>query len=424
MRVIAVMYAAAGLGIVFEQFQTITLMVVFLCMLYFAYKGQIVEVYPLAILFNDDLGSIAGGFSVYMMFVVVYALNLIMKTPRGRYGIISHSTLLKFPYYALALLFNSQMLMTNSISLQRFFIGVFVMIWTIDVIQEVIQTKEINKFLSYMSLTIAYAVILSAVTGFSNTYGGAFSMKITRAGLLGHGAGIDPNFAGLTITMGIIMLLMTDMKISLRIVAGIALAFGVFRTVSLTTAGISTVAVAMFFFIKAIKDKRVELIKYFITAFGVLIIVLVCYENIEKIGNQSMIDLKNRVDEAIVQLNVGDWNDVSSDRKMIVEEGMSYYNQQSYIKKLFGGNELYVLNKSTHNTYLQHLLQIGAVGLVILVLWASIKAFRWGTVKKSVNSKVFSGVLTLKICLAVFISTLAVNSGVALCLWVAILYYL
>ena len=298
------------------------------------------------------------------------------------------------------------------------------MIWTVDIVEEGIRNRTYQELINVVVITIAYTSLISGLSGYANTYGGAHNIAIARAGLLGHGSGMDPNFAGLTLVMGIIMMLMSTYRLSIKLLIGFAIAFGIIRTVSLTTLGTTLMALVLFFFIKAVCEKNVSVIKYVVGATVAIILLVVVYFNADKIGNRALIDFRDRVEETLMQLSIGEYNDISSNRIYIIEQGVKYFCNQGALKQLLGGNGILVLGKATHNTYLEHILRLGILGTTLLFIIATYKAYRWICHRKEYSHIIFAGILTMKICLAIFIYTLAVNQGVALCFWIAILMYI
>jgi len=421
MAIVLAMYAAAGAGVVFEQFQIYTLAFVVLCMAWLVFSGRTIEVFPLAIIFNDDLGSVPGGISAYMLFMALYVFDKVLRTPKEHFVKIQPYTIQKIPYYAIAVVFHLQMLMSQSISLKRLAIGIFSLVWAIDIFIEVRNSNKMHVLLKRMVLTIAYASLISAVSGYSSIERGAFGEYIERAGLLGHGSGGDPNIAGLTIVSGLIMLLMINMNSMVKLGIGAVLMLSVFRTVSLTTAAICACALFLFFLIKALYLKNIQVIKLIFGLIGMCVVIIVLYSNIEVLGVQSITNLKNRIDEAIMQIKIGDWSDVSTGRSDLAQSAIAYFQNQSIVRQLFGGNSLYVLVKIPHNTYLQHLLQFGIIGTSLLFIVGIYKLRCW-IVRPPINDvNIRSGVITLKICIALFIATISVTSGFSLCLWLVVL---
>lgn len=424
--VIVIMYASAALGIMLKQSQTVTMMIVSVCMLYLSYQGQIFDVFPLALLLNDDIGSIPGGFSIYFVCMVCYLLDF-ARYPNRR--IIGRSIALRrWGFYLFAVVYNVQLLVAGSLSLQRTMIGVFLMVWTVNVLEHMIYENGAERLLKIFVATTAFLVVISTLSGYQNIYGGAYGNHITRAGLLGHGAGADPNFAGLTIVVSFLLLLMSTYEIKTKVVFAVILIFGLIRTVSLTAIGVFSISIFLYTFIRAFREKQIWGIRVLSGLTVLIAIAVIIYNAADMLGNESLISLRDRIQEAIFQITIGDWNDVNSGRSSILSTGLIYWQSQGLLKQLFGGNGLFVLGYATHNTYLDMLLRFGAVGAggmalyILKCFYRSIRVFR--NPADNVSSSVTTGVIALKVSMLIYSSTIAINQGISLCLWTTILFFL
>ena len=422
---LVIIYSCAFIGAVFSNVQMLTLIIISVCMVALSTKGKIDYIFPIAILWNDALGSIPGGFTVYYVFFFCVLIDLLGRFQSRRAEM--KTTPGKLIYVLFSIFINFQMYASGATSVQRFLIGAFSMIWAYSTIERVIQKEEYNDFLFLSASAIALAIVASTISGYQGTYLGAFGTVISRAGLLGQGSAADPNMAALAIDTGFLLCMMSNMKKNYKIIFSCIFVFGLMRTVSLSGILFFGIAILLYLLFEAKYERGAWQLKVIGSLLAIIVLLFVFYYYADLTGNDTIISVRNRIAELFQQLSLGEFDDLSSGRFSVRQQGMSFFSQQGFIRQLFGGNSPYVVNNfATHNTYLEQLLRFGLLGFIVLSVAAIRKLVILTKLHYSgelgVPNNTVAGAIALKYMLFLFSYALSINGGCPLVIWAGVLY--
>ena len=157
------MYLATFIGTVYAGLQSLTIVVVSICMLLLTLKGKMVSIVPLSVFFNDAFGLLPGNIPIYYLFVMCFTIDLglrLYRKPRFRVDVG------RIIFILFSLVVNLQMYFTDFIRSERLLIYVFLMIWGYETIKKVEQENDFNNFFTLCSITIVFIVVVFPVPGF------------------------------------------------------------------------------------------------------------------------------------------------------------------------------------------------------------------------------------------------------------------
>ena len=105
----------------------------------------------------------------------------------------------------------------------------------------------------------------------------------------------------------------------------------------------------------------------------IVFVVLIGYNYLKSENNPVVLTVETRIQLKYDQLLSKDYNSASSERSKLWESNYSYYNSQTLLKRMFGGNYLTDFGfdnnfkQVSHQTYLDMLLNFGFVGAFFLL---------------------------------------------------------
>ena len=357
-------------------------------LVYSIYKKQLELLYFPLIFFDTVLVLPIGG-SFFPIYELAFLINLIInrkfKIPKDKMGILIGIYIFMGCAYV-----------SKTSTLISMCINAFIMFIIISDIY-----KDKNNRKNFL-IIFALGATVSGCYGLVHNNGINFGYGIRYAGSID-----DPNYSALFYVYGIIAILsVKSIKKKYKMLLLIVLFASLLRTISLTGIVGCIALVLLFNYIKNPK-KGFLLIFIFTVAFIIFLGM--------KIPSDSMLyGIHTRIINVIADLNIGDFNSITSSRNSIFKLYMSEFNSQSNIFRIaLGGKN--VINEPlfgvvSHNSFIDLLFMNGIIGLVFVITWFVIRIIYLIIKYKKTGDETYLGIAFIKITTLYFALTISIYS--------------
>ncbi len=245
--------------------------------------------------------------------------------------------------------------------------------------------KAVENFFKGIAFAVVLISIHAVLTGGVEYYeldvASKKSGELVRKGILGVGIG-NANYSAILLNMGLVSLWhFTKLKTVPKVLLSLPILYSLVMASSVS--GIMYLAVILLMGILLIKGKSRTII-VLVIIFAVLLASYNIYINLPSSIRFEQLDyLIERVVEKYNAYISGDFSQATTGRSNLISIYLDYiFNKQDAFGVMFGGNPLIikaVSNRSTHNTFINILLQFGVIGTVAfcaLVIWRFVVCFK------------------------------------------------
>ena len=237
-----------------------------------------------------------------------------------------------------------------------------------------------DKFLVAFAVAVTTDAIISLVSRTATKYDAS-----DRMGIIGIGSS-DPNIAAMIITLAIAIIISSQrLKVWVKIVALVILAFNLITTVSIS--GFLAVVLILLVFAIVMNKNSHNLSVLLVIVLGVVLAVylfpMLGITGEENAAGESVNYLEyfqEKLYDRVGRFFGDDLNRATSGRSELTRLNLEFFFEQSALKQLFGGNHVNPLGINvSHNTFADLLLRFGYIGtfaVIIMIIYSLLKCMQ------------------------------------------------
>lgn len=340
--------------------QTVLSIGIVVCCCLLLFSNKIHLAFPFMIFYNSFYGLVFG-VSVFRLYTICVLLNALIKfAQKAKDKTVRLKYLFPILVYTLYLI----LVMIPAIELVAsltLFVEVLVVFVMVSALINDLKVELKSFFRVY---TIVALISFFTGTLADNSIGGEYNYLRFMATFE------DPNYMGFFFTIAIFSLVtlkLFDKRI--RVIMIVVLYAMIITTLSITA---FVVNIALWLFYLLIM-KKIKWWSIFVIALVVALLVSLFNYGIENPDTPVLGDFSARIEEKLGNLESGDMGDFTTNRTDHAKDHWNYYLDQPVLNILFGGvpvNTRYIdphLKAAAHNEYIDMLLNIGLVGLMIML---------------------------------------------------------
>ncbi len=356
---IVLLLLVAGLtGIIPSTVQAV--LVIGLCALLLL-TDDLYLVYPIMIFYYSPFGQFAG-MSVYRYFSIMFFLSVLLRHFREKF------TLKWYVALTLAVMSSYALITFSSYNLRSALFLIFDILCIFILVKKyLLDDDKLKKFFTVYCFAAMLAFLTGVITGgvVENEVMNIEGEEVSRFNATFE----DPNYMGFFYTIAIFSVISLKLfKPWLRIIIVIALYMMMLASLSMT-AIVVNILVWMVYLVLTKKLK----VKTFIVIILVAAVLVALYNyGLENSDTPILGALSYRIDDKLSSLFSRDYDELTTNRTLITDKHLQYFNEQSVFKKLFGLNVVTsthtMLGSVAHNELVDMMLNVGIVGMLALML--------------------------------------------------------
>ncbi|MGL5416434.1 MAG: hypothetical protein ACRDAU_12290 [Clostridium sp.] len=318
---------------------------------------------PMYIFFYSQM-VLGGNIVLFRIYTIIYIINCLTK------GISKKLNLEIIIYISLAFYYMSVVSFKSlSVSISLIIDITFIYIYFKEMLYNVDNKEQFYKLFIYSN-------IISIIYGIINGERGITAIVEVNSKILNlnrfTGSFIDPNYLGFFTNLSIILVIILIKNKKIKIITLLILYIGLIGTMSITGIVVNII------FINLILIYKYKMKGIIIN--GIILVVIGSVYNYSLKNDIYLIsDFNHRIESKFEAISTGDKGGILSERDEIWKMNVNYFENQSDIKKLIGGNFIsdYGIDNNfkrvSHQIYIDILINWGYLGLSVFSIFLILK---------------------------------------------------